>query len=68
MNNKIILVTGGSGDIGGAIVNKLAQSKKNIVCLQYSSNKNKALAIKANLQNVFLFKQNFFENLNIIIP
>ena len=54
MNNKIILVTGGSGDIGAAIVKKLAQFENHIICLQYSKNKEKALVAKSDKKNVFL--------------
>lgn len=63
---KIILVTGGSGDIGGEIIDQLAKEKTNIVCLQYSGNYKRALKVKGDFENVFLFQQDFFQELCLV--
>jgi 3-oxoacyl-[acyl-carrier protein] reductase len=62
---KIALVTGGSGDIGSAIVKLLANANFT-VCLQYANNKNKAVAIKGGAKNIHLFHQDFNNTLHLI--
>lgn len=60
MIDRVVLITGGSGGIGGAIVDQFAKEGAT-VCLQYSSNLEAATSLKDSRDNIHLFKQNFFD-------
>ena len=66
MMQKVILVTGGSGDIGSAIVKQLAKQSTNSLCLHYAGNQKKAIEAKNNKENIHLFKQDFNSELHLI--
>jgi NAD(P)-dependent dehydrogenase (short-subunit alcohol dehydrogenase family) len=55
---KVVLVTGGTGGIGQAIVKKLS-SEGYSVCLHYNSSDAEAAQIKGDNDNIYLFKEDF---------
>lgn len=66
MKGKVILVTGGSGGIGRAIVELLAEQEAT-VCLQYGANKQAAEETQNKRTNIHLFKQDFLsEEIDLI--
>lgn len=65
MKKKKVLILGASSDIGLKVVNKFLQNNWE-VCAHYNKNKSELLNIKANYNDLKLFKLNFFTKFNII--
>ena len=61
---KVALITGGSGTIGGEIARKLSKEGYNIV-ITYNSSEKRALEVLSTLnqnRNNSMFKEGFFRN------